>query len=191
MLDLMKWPVEREIMVGKGKTGGVDSKAEEIRDFDENLAAIIQKAIGNMEEVAVGILRESGIKVLQVRIVTDVDGSAGVEKIGEQQVGVEVLGRLERSEIWVGKDCRILADEAKREFTSELVVPFRANDVIVEDAGTLVEAAKAGEQVGVVHGEFSRGAHGKIELRIAGVCEDRRAKRGVEVGVRAPAKLSV
>src|SRR5882762_1128719 len=156
MLDLMKWPVEREIMVGKGKTGGVDSKAEEIRDFDENLAAIIQKAIGNMEEV-----------------------------------GVEVLGRLERSEIWVGKDCRILADEAKREFTSELVVPFRANDVIVEDAGTLVEAAKAGEQVGVVHGEFSRGAHGKIDLRIAGVCEDRRAKRGVEVGVRAPAKLSV
>jgi len=60
----------------------------------KNLAAIIQKAIGNMEEVAVGILRESGIKVLQVRIVTDVDGSAGVEKIGEQQVGVEVLGRL-------------------------------------------------------------------------------------------------
>jgi len=68
MLDLMKWPVEREIMVGKGKTGGVDSKAEEIRDFDENLAAIIQKAIGNMEEVAVGILRESGIKVLQVEL---------------------------------------------------------------------------------------------------------------------------
>jgi len=101
-----------------------------------------------------------------------------VEKIGEQQVGVEVLGRLERSEIWVGKDCRILADEAKREFTSELVVPFRANDVIVEDAGTLVEAAKTGEQVGVVHGEFSRGAHGEIDLRIAGVCEDRRPSAG-------------
>ncbi len=42
------------------------SKAKEIRDFDENLAAIIEKAIGNVEEVAVGILAEAGVDVLQV-----------------------------------------------------------------------------------------------------------------------------
>src|SRR6202158_478364 len=191
MLDLTKWPMEREIMLRKEKTGGVDSKAEEIGDFDENLAAIIQEAIGNVEEVAVGILAEAGIEILQVAVVTKVDGGAGVEKIGEEQVGVEVFGPLERSKIRVGKNCRILTDKAKREFASELVVPFRADDVIVEDAGALVEATKAGKQVGVVHGEFSRGAHGEIDLCIAGVCEDRRAKRGVEVGVGTPANLAI
>ncbi len=44
----------------------MDSKAKEIRDFDENLAAIIEKAIGNVEEVAAGILAEAGVEVLQV-----------------------------------------------------------------------------------------------------------------------------
>src|SRR5229473_175753 len=183
-------------MLRMGKTGGVDSKAEEIRNFDENLAAIIQEAIGNVEEIAVGILGEAGIEILQVAVVTNVDSGTRMEKIGEENVGVEVFSRLERSEIWVGKDGRILTDEAEREFASELVVPFRADDVIVEDAGTLVEAAKAGEQVSVVHGEFSRGAHGEIDLRIAGVGEEGTAKYGrrrggVEVGVRTPANLAV
>src|SRR5467141_1515587 len=196
MLDLTKWPMERKIMLRMGKTGGVDSKAEEIRDFDENLAAIIQEAIGNVEEVAVGILAEAGIEILQVAVVTNVDGGARMEKVGEEQVGIEVFGRLERSEIRVGKDCRILADEAKREFARELIVPLGTDDVIIEDAGTPVQAAKAGEQVSVVHGEFSRGAHGEINLRVAGVCEEgtakyERCRGGVEVGVRTPANLAV
>src|SRR2546426_11207287 len=114
-----------------------------------------------------------------------------MEKIGEKQVGIEVFGGLQRSEILIGKNCRVLPDEAKGEFASELVVPFRADDVIIEDAGTLVETAKAGEQVGVINSEFSRGAQRDIDLRIAGVREDRRTKRGVEVGVRSPANLAV
>jgi len=105
-----------------------------------------------VEEVAVGILVEAGIEILQVAVVTNVDGGARMEKVGEEQVGVEVFGRLERSEIRVGKDCCILADEAKREFARELIVPLGTDDVIIEDAGTPVQAAKAGEQVSVVHG---------------------------------------
>src|SRR5713226_4207613 len=119
-----------------------------------------------------------------------------MEKIREQQISVEVFGRLERSQILVGEDCRVLADEAKREFASELVVPLGAENVVVEDAGSRVEAAEAREQVGVVHGESPRGAHGEINLRVAGVGEVRTAKygsygSGVEVGVRAPANLAV
>lgn len=171
-------------------------EAEEIGDFDENLAAIIQESIGNVKEVAVRILTEGGIKILQVAVVTKVDSGARMEKIGEEQVGVEVFGRLEGSEIRVSKDCRILTDKAKREFASELVVAFRADDVIVEDAGTPVEATKAGQQVRVLHGEFSRGTHGEIDLRIAGICEEGTAKQrrcggSVEVGVRAPTNLAV
>src|SRR6266852_2786480 len=128
MLDLTKWPMERKIMLRMGKTGGVDSKAEEIRDFDENLAAIIQEAIGNVEEVAVGILAEAGIEILQVAVVTDIYGGAGMEEVREEQIGVEVFGRLERSQILVGKDCRILTNKAKREFASDLVVPPGADD---------------------------------------------------------------
>ena len=45
-------------------SGCGESEAKEIRDFDENLAAIIEKAIGIVEEVAVGILTEAGVEVL-------------------------------------------------------------------------------------------------------------------------------
>ena len=129
-----------------------------------------------MEEVTVGVLAEAGIEILKVAVVTDVDSGPGMEKIGEEQVGVEVFGRLERSQILVGEDCRILADEAKREFASELVVPLGADNVVVKDAGSVVEAAEAREQVGVIHSEFSRGTHGEINLRVAGVGEVRTAQ---------------
>ncbi len=62
----MRWFAGRDIVFKQGKTGCMDSKAKEIRDFDEDLAAIIEKAIGNVEEVAVGILAEAGVEVLQV-----------------------------------------------------------------------------------------------------------------------------
>ena len=130
MLHLTKWP---------------NSKAEEIGNFDKNLAAIIQEAIGNVEEVAVGILAEAGIEILEVAVVTEVDGGTRMEKISEEQIGVEVFGRLERSQILVGKDCRILTDEAKRAFAVELVVPLGADDVVVEDVGAGREIAETRE----------------------------------------------
>jgi len=179
----------------------MDSKAEEIGDFDENLPAIIQKSIGNVEEVTVGILAEAGIEILKVAVVTEVDGGAGMEKIREEQIGVEVFGRLERSQILVGKDCRILTNEAKREFASELVVPFRANDVIVEDVGAGREIAETREEVSVIDSEVTSGAHSKKDLRVARLSKDRRAgdrrakkrgdRRSIEVGIGAPANLAV
>jgi len=167
MLDLTKWPMERKIMLRMGKTGGVDSKAEEIRDFDENLAAVIQEAIGNVEEVAVGILAEAGIEILQVAVVTDIYGGAGMEEVREEQIGVEVFGRLERSQILVGKDCRILTNKAKREFASELVVPPGADDVVVKDVGAGREIAETREEVSVIDRELASGADGKKDLRVA------------------------
>ncbi len=62
----MRWFAVRDIVFKQGKAACMDSKAKEIRDFDENLAAIIEKAIGNVEEVAAGILAEAGVEVLQV-----------------------------------------------------------------------------------------------------------------------------
>ena len=40
-------------MLRSGKLAAVDSKAEEIGNFDKNLAAIIQKSIRNVEEITV------------------------------------------------------------------------------------------------------------------------------------------
>jgi hypothetical protein len=87
--------MERKSMPCRGKAGTMDSKAEEIGDFDENLPAIIQKSIGNVEQVTVGILAEAGIEILEVAVVTEVDGGTRMEKIREEHVGVEVFGRLE------------------------------------------------------------------------------------------------
>jgi hypothetical protein len=108
---------------------------------------------------------------------------------------------LERSQILVGKDCRILADEAKREFAVELVVPLGADDVVVEDAGARRETAEAREEVSVIDGELTGGADGKKDLRVARLSKDRRARdsrarrrrdqRSIEVRVGAPANLAV
>jgi hypothetical protein len=83
-LHVTNWPMERETMLCPGKIGAMDSKAEEIGDFDENLPAIIQKSIGNVEQVTVGILAEAGIEILKVAVVTEVDGGARMEKIREE-----------------------------------------------------------------------------------------------------------
>src|SRR5260221_1675555 len=124
-----------------------------------------------------------------------------MEKIRKEQIGVEVFGGLQRSQILIGEDGSVLADEAKRKFSSELVVPLGADDVVVEDTGPVVEAAEAGEQVSVVHGEFSGGAHGKKDRGVARSSKERRTsnsgagrrgnQRSVEIGVGGPADLSV
>src|SRR5260221_8089431 len=124
-----------------------------------------------------------------------------MEKIRKEQIGVEVFGGLQRSQILVGEDGSVLADEAKRKFPSELVVPLGADDVVVEDTGARVEAAQARKQVGVVHGELSGRTHGEINLGVARLSKERRAsdrrtgrrrnQRSVVVGVGAPANLAV
>ena len=120
-----------------------------------------------MEEVAVGILAEAGIEILQVAVVTDIYGGAGMEEVREEQIGVEVFGRLERSQILVGKDCRILTNKAKREFASELVVPPGADDVVVKDVGAGREITATREEVSVIDRELASGADGKKDLRVA------------------------
>ena len=60
------WRMDKQNIFWQWNSGAMGSKAEEIGDFDEYLAAIIHKSIGNVEEVAVGILTETGVEVLQV-----------------------------------------------------------------------------------------------------------------------------
>src|SRR5258708_20783369 len=124
-----------------------------------------------------------------------------MEKISKEHIGVEVFGRLQRSQILVGEDGPVLADEAKRKFPSELVVPLGADDVVIENAGAPVEGAEARKQVGVVHGELSGRTHGEINVGVARLSKEgrgsesrtggRRNQRSVEIGVGAPADLAV
>jgi len=111
-----------------------------------------------------------------------------MEKVREEQISVEVFGRLERSQILVGKDCRILTNEAKREFASELVVPFRANDVIVEDVGAGREIAETREEVSVIDSEFTSGADGKKDLRVGSIEQGQAGQRQEGQGARGSAE---
>jgi len=100
---------------------------------------------------------QSGIDVFEIAVVADIDRCAGVNQVGEKHVEVEVLHGIERGVGGVGEQAVVLRDEAQRELFGELVVPLRADDVIVVDRGMQVVVQQAIEDVGVVDGERAEG----------------------------------
>jgi hypothetical protein len=171
------------------------SESEQIRNLHEDLATVVDISITKPVQVAVCIERKARIEILQIAVVTKIDRRAGVEQIGEEDIGVEILGGLQGSEILIGKRGRILANEAEREFPRELVIPLGTNDVIVKDARTIGHTAETRQEIGVVDGELARGPERQRDLGVARFRKKRRhrgrGKRGVEVGVSAPAHFSI
>src|SRR5437660_9707836 len=75
-------------------------ETEQVRDLDEELAAVVEKRVAGTEEAAVGSEKEVVIEILKVAVVADVNRGAGVERVGNKKIGVEVLaggqGRIAR-----------------------------------------------------------------------------------------------
>src|SRR5215469_7902152 len=167
------------------------SKAEHVADFHEELAAVVHESPGGVGHVAG---REGSsldhVEILEVAVVANIDRCAGMDEIGDQEVGVELLGG---GQVGVGRaNARrgreqpvVLQDEAQRQLRRELPIPLAAEDMVVEDAASgagilgleeginRIGGAQALEQVRVL--DFQR-LHGANDERGPGVvftCDER------------------
>src|SRR6266850_7300289 len=96
---------------GRDAAGRVSLEPEQIRRLHKEVAAVIdQSSAGNVSD-ATG--RQYRINVLKVAVVSHVNRSAGVDEIGDQEIRIEVLGRVQRSEPRSCEDCTVLSNEAK------------------------------------------------------------------------------
>src|SRR5207302_8826141 len=85
------------------------SESEQIRHLNEELTIIVDKRSAGAHQVAVRN-RECSIEVLQVGVVSDVDGGAGVDQVRDQKICVEVFCSRKTGQHWVGKHSGILQD---------------------------------------------------------------------------------
>src|SRR3954452_3491518 len=128
------------------------SKAEQVADFHEKLAAIVQVAVSRSRDVPGNrrILRDD-CEILQIAVVSDVDRRARVNKVSHEKVGVELA--LSR-QVCVGgthawrscQQCVVLEDQAKGELRRELPVPFASQNVVVQDAASGTRGLRLNEE---------------------------------------------
>src|SRR5579862_12918 len=116
------------------------SEAEQVADLHKKLTAVVEKTAGGVGDVAGRRRRRlNDVEVLQIAVVADINRRAGMHEVGNQEVGVELLGGgqvgVGRSNSGIGGEQPVvLEDDAHGELRSELPVPLAANDVIVKDA---------------------------------------------------------
>ena len=72
-------------------------EAEQVRDFNKYLAAIVNVVVAKPVQVAAWIKRQTRIEVLQIAVVTEIDRRARMEQVGEEDIRVEIFGGLQRS----------------------------------------------------------------------------------------------
>jgi hypothetical protein len=150
-------------------------KAEHVADLHEKLAAIVDVRAGSVRDIS-GASGDTWdhAEILQVAVVPDVDGGAGMDQVRDQKIGVELagcweicIGRADAS--GTGEERVVLQNDASGKLGSELPVPLAAQDMVVEDAaagaGTLgsckqvsaLVRAKAFEQVRVFNFQWLDG----------------------------------
>jgi hypothetical protein len=56
---------------------------------------------------------ETGHKILQVAVVTDVDGGAGMNEVGHEEVKVQVSGGVQGAVSWICQQAVVLHDGAE------------------------------------------------------------------------------
>src|SRR5579871_5502234 len=78
-------------------------KPEQIRDFHEELPAIVDVAVAGAQQIAVDIKAQWQGQVLQVAVVADVDRGIGVHQVGNEEIGIELLACRQRGEALVGQ----------------------------------------------------------------------------------------
>jgi len=104
---------------------------KEIGELNEELARIVEEIVGSYQAAP-----EPGRKqghIPEVTVIADVQGRPGIDQIGEEEVGVEVLTGVQTRQTWVRQNGGVLQDDPNSEFAIELPVPLRPKDVVVED----------------------------------------------------------
>src|SRR5690348_17387339 len=110
------------------------SESELVGDFYEELAAVGGGEVASPEDIHVGIDGESGIEILLIGVVANIDFGAGMRKVREEEIEVKSFRCLQRCELRICQGARVLGDETECKVAIDLVIPFRAHDVVVKNA---------------------------------------------------------
>src|SRR5216684_248075 len=157
----------------------IKSPPEEIADLHKENAAIIDEAVAADQADAFGIAShrlsgdrqaETWNKVFQVAVVANIDRRAGMNEIGNQEVGAQVLCSLERAVGGIRQQAVVLQDGAQRKRPRELVIPLAADDVVVKGSMMRGAVEDAVKNVSIVDLQVSGGleAHRVIDERFVG-----------------------
>ena len=103
-----------------------------------------------MQHLSIYVCSERKCQVFQVAVVAHINRCAGMHQIGDQEIGIEVLGGLQVSEVRIRKHRVVLADEAEGKFVGELVIPLAADNVVVHGAERAIQTVQPKQDVGVV-----------------------------------------
>src|SRR6266478_1553416 len=120
------------------------SKPQEVTQFDEKEPAggIVGGALRGDGRGRPGTQNEVAVTV----VVSDIDGGARMQQIGEKHIGGESFGRrngsaveaaevgLQIEEIRIGNRGVVIQDQPQRQFLGELIIQLGAVQIVVEDA---------------------------------------------------------
>src|SRR5437868_9679374 len=136
---------------------------EQITDFHEELAATVNEAVAANQPGAVWdagdrarqLITKAGKKIFKIAVVADVLGGSGMGQISKQKIEVHIPCGCQRTQIRVRQQTVVLCDHAKRQGGRELVVPLRANDVIVKSSVLKGAFEDTVENVSVINFEMT------------------------------------
>src|ERR1022692_2445057 len=116
---------------GMARVLRVASVLKQVRDLHKNLTSVVQEMTRQAGEIAERIDRWRAGQVLQIAVVSDIDRRSGMHEISQQNIGVELLRRRQRTQpilregrVVVGQNSVVLPNDAQRQLSGELVIPF-------------------------------------------------------------------
>ncbi len=138
------------------------SKPKQVRNFHEELPAVVDEGVSRADQVSVEVKSQIVIQVLQVAVIADIHCSAGVDEIRDKKIRIQVLCSGQAGEGRISEYGGILHNDAGRELGRELIVPFRANDVVVEGSTAVVKITQPEPKIGVVDAQVTGGNDAEI-----------------------------
>jgi len=163
------------------------------------LLAIVQEVRRTRRDRIVGIADTQGkgfaeppVQILQIVVIADINRRARMRKPGEERLGADLLGPLERSLRGIGQRRVILHDDTRGDRFCELIIDLGAEGLDLVDKRAIGDRVVAIQQIGVIRGQLPDGLQGYIDLRGLLVQQRRRmARHGVIVHVAAAVGVDV
>jgi DNA replication protein DnaC len=109
------------------------SRTEASTTLHKEKPPIVNEVVARAHKSSAGRGLQSGINVLQVAVVPQVDRGPRMNQVGQQKIRIELLGGGQRREGGIRQRCGVLKNHPERQLAVELPIPLGANDVIVED----------------------------------------------------------
>src|SRR5690348_9298352 len=87
-----------------------------------------------------------------------------MHQVGHKEIGIEILGGLEKRKCGISQDSAVLPYEAKRKLFVVLIIPLGTDDMVVHAAKRCKTIVQAEEDIAVVDAQRFTGTHGQHRI---------------------------